>query len=97
MQSSSSEPSLSQWNCRRRNSWNSLITWLSQASCAHGYCYLWDPWLVWLNVFSDGSITLSYYCIPVVLVYFIQKRRDLPFNWIFWMFGAFTLAWALLT
>ncbi len=63
----------------------------------HGYCYLWDPWLVWLNVFSDGSITLSYYCIPVVLVYFIQKRRDLPFNWIFWMFGAFTLAWALLT
>jgi hypothetical protein len=63
----------------------------------HGYCYLWDPWLVWLSVFSDGSITLSYYCIPVVLVYFIQKRRDLPFNWIFWMFGAFTLAWALLT
>jgi PAS domain S-box-containing protein len=58
----------------------------------HGYCYLWDPWIVWLNVFSDGLITLSYYCIPVVLLYFIHKRRDLPFNWIFWMFGSFILA-----
>lgn len=58
----------------------------------HGYCYLWDPWLVWLNVISDGLITLSYYCIPAVLIYFIRKRRDLPFNWIFWMFGGFILA-----
>jgi len=58
----------------------------------HGYCYLWDPWLVWLNVFSDGLITLSYYCIPLVLIYFVHRRRDLPFNWIFWMFAAFILA-----
>jgi PAS domain S-box-containing protein len=58
----------------------------------HGYCYLWDPHIVWLNVISDGLITLSYYCIPVVLIYFIRKRRDLPFNWIFWMFGGFILA-----
>ena len=58
----------------------------------HGYCYLWDPWIVWLNVISDGLITLSYYCIPIVLIYFIHKRRDLPFNWIFWMFGGFILA-----
>lgn len=58
----------------------------------HGYCYLWDPRLVWLHVISDGLITFSYYCIPVVLIYFIRKRRDLPFNWIFWMFGGFILA-----
>lgn len=58
----------------------------------HGYCYLWDPWLVWLNVLSDGLITLSYYCIPLVLIYFFQNRRDFPFNWISWMFGAFILA-----
>ena len=58
----------------------------------HGYCYLWDPWIVWLNVASDGLITFAYYCIPIVLIYFIYKRRDLPFNWIFWMFGGFILA-----
>ena len=58
----------------------------------HGYCYLWDPGLVWLHVISDGLITLSYYAIPVILVYFILKNRDLPLNWIFWMFGSFILA-----
>lgn len=58
----------------------------------HGYCYLWDPGIVWLHVVSDGLITLSYYCIPVVLIYFVRKNRDLPFNRIFWMFGTFILA-----
>src|SRR5882724_9831999 len=58
----------------------------------HGYCYLWNPHIVWLNVVPDGLIALSYYCIPVVLIYFVRKRRDLPFNWIFWMFGSFILA-----
>ena len=57
----------------------------------HGYCYLWDPRIVWLHVISDGLITLSYYCIPVALIYLLQKRRDLPFNWVFWMFGLFIL------
>jgi PAS domain S-box-containing protein len=58
----------------------------------HGFCYLWDARIVWLNVISDGLITLSYYCIPVVLIYFIRKNRNLPFNSIFWMFGTFILA-----
>jgi PAS domain S-box-containing protein len=58
----------------------------------HGYCYLWNPWIVWLNVISDGLITISYYLIPIVLIYFIRKNRDIPFNRIFWMFGTFILA-----
>jgi PAS domain S-box-containing protein len=58
----------------------------------HGFCYLWDPRIVWLNVISDGLITLSYYCIPIVLIYFIRKNRGLPFNRVFWMFGTFILA-----
>jgi PAS domain S-box-containing protein len=58
----------------------------------HGYCYLWNPWMVWLHVSSDALITLSYYCIPIILVYFIRKNRDLPFNRIFAMFGTFILA-----
>ena len=58
----------------------------------HGYCYLWNPWIVWLHVISDGLITLSYYWIPLVLIYFIRRNRDIPFNRIFWMFGTFILA-----
>src|SRR5713226_3053025 len=58
---------------------------------AHGFCYLWKPEIVWLHVVSDALITLAYYSIPVTLVYFVRKRRDLPFNWMFLMFGAFIL------
>jgi PAS domain S-box-containing protein len=58
----------------------------------HGYCYRWDPRILWLHVLSDSLIALSYYFIPLVLVYFIRRRRDLPFNWIFLMFGAFILS-----
>ena len=57
----------------------------------HGTCYLWDPRIVWLHVISDSLITVAYYCIPLALVYLVRKRRDLPFNWIFWMFGLFIL------
>jgi PAS domain S-box-containing protein len=58
----------------------------------HGTCYLWDPRILWLHVISDGLIALSYYCIPLILFYFIRKHRELPFNRIFWMFGTFILA-----
>ena len=58
----------------------------------HGYCYLWERRILWLNVISDGLITLSYYAIPVILIYFTRRNRTLPFNHIFWMFGTFILA-----
>ena len=58
----------------------------------HGSCYLWDPRVLWLHVISDGMIALSYYCIPVILIYFVRKNRDLSFNKIFWMFAVFILA-----
>ena len=55
----------------------------------HGYCYLWRPEIVWLHAISDGTITLAYYLIPLALLYFVRKRKDLPFHWIFLMFGIF--------
>jgi signal transduction histidine kinase len=58
----------------------------------HGFCYLWSPGLVWLHAISDSLIALAYSSIPVTLVYFISKRRDLPFNWIFICFGIFIMA-----
>jgi len=58
----------------------------------HGYCYLWNPALVWLHVISDSLIAAAYFTIPVTLVYFVRKRRDVPFNWIFVCFGVFILA-----
>jgi PAS domain S-box-containing protein len=65
---------------------------LSSDFMPHGFCYLWNPRILWLHVISDGLIALSYYCIPMVAIYFIRKNRDLPFSGIFWMFGTFILA-----
>ena len=58
----------------------------------HGYCYIWNPGLVWLHVISDSLIALSYFTIPFTLLRFVRKRRDLPFSWMFVLFGAFIVA-----
>jgi signal transduction histidine kinase len=65
---------------------------LSNGFLPHGYCYLWTPGLVELHVVSDSLIAISYLTIPVTLVYFIRKRRDIPFSWMFLCFGAFIVA-----
>src|ERR1700730_10667503 len=56
---------------------------------AHGYCYLWRPEIVWLHAISDSLIALSYFVIPITLLYFVRKRQDLPFHWMFLLFGLF--------
>ena len=55
---------------------------LSSDFMPHGACYMWRPEIVWLHATSDTLIALSYYLIPIVLIYFVRKRIDLPFNWI---------------
>jgi PAS domain S-box-containing protein len=59
---------------------------------AHGFCFLWDPSLVWLHVISDIITGLAYYAIAIALFYFTVKRRDLPFLMMFVLFGLFILA-----
>lgn len=56
------------------------------------YCYFENPGLMWLHIGADSLIALAYYSIPITLVYLIQKRQDLPFKWIFLLFGAFILS-----
>jgi PAS domain S-box-containing protein len=58
----------------------------------HGHCYLWKPELVGLHIISDALTALAYYSIPLMLVYFVAQRRDVPFNWIFLLFGAFIVS-----
>ena len=58
----------------------------------HGYCYLWNPGVVWLHVIADTLIAMAYFTIPVTLMWFVRKRRDLPFSWIFVLFGIFIVA-----
>lgn len=58
----------------------------------HGHCYLWQPEILWLHAISDSLTALAYYSIPAALIYFVIKRKDLAFSWMFVFFGIFILA-----
>jgi signal transduction histidine kinase len=58
----------------------------------HGFCYLWDPGLMRLHIVSDALIGLAYIAIPISLLSFMRRRADLPFNWMFLLFGVFIVA-----
>ncbi|MEG3987401.1 ATP-binding protein [Microcoleus sp. S28C3] len=55
----------------------------------HGHCYLWKPGLVGLHVLSDALIAVAYFLIPITLIYIVKKRQDVPFDWVFMLFGSF--------
>jgi PAS domain S-box-containing protein len=64
---------------------------MSDLFIPHGHCYLWKTELVGLHLISDLTIAIAYFSIPLTLFYFVEKREDLPFNWIFSLFGAFII------
>ncbi|MGP1383090.1 MAG: sensor histidine kinase [Thainema sp.] len=58
----------------------------------HGMCYLWQPALVTLHVIANLLIAAAYFSIPVMLIYFVSKRKDVAFGGVFLLFGAFIIA-----
>lgn len=71
------------------NFWNNFF---GNKMPPHGHCYLWDDRLVSLHVVTDAIITLSYFTIPLALVYLVRRRDDLQFNYIFILFAVFIFA-----
>lgn len=65
---------------------------VSSTLLPHGQCLLWDSVLLWVHVVADALIATAYYSIPASLLYFVMKRKDVPFSWMFLLFGAFILA-----
>jgi PAS domain S-box-containing protein len=70
-----------------------MLSWLFDAAplTPHGFCLLWNPELVWAYAVSDGGIALAYFTIPLALAIFAQRRRDLVFKPVFWLFATFIL------
>jgi PAS domain S-box-containing protein len=58
----------------------------------HGMCYMWRPAILALHVGADSLIALAYFTIPFTLVYFVRKRAELRFTWIFLSFAIFIIA-----
>ena len=70
---------------------NLLERILSTDFMPHGFCFLWDPAILWLHVTSDALIALAYFAIPVTLVVFAARRGELPFPWLFLLFATFII------
>ncbi len=51
-----------------------------------------DPSVGWMHIISDVSIFAAYTAIPLMLVYFVLKKKDAPFLPIFWLFAVFIVA-----
>ncbi len=71
---------------------DALETFFGDKMPPHGHCYLWDDRLVSLHVVSDLLIVLSYFTIPLALMYLVKKREDLKFNYMFVLFAVFIFA-----
>lgn len=54
-------------------------------------CGKWSEFHGWLYIFSDITIWLAYFIIPVIIIWFVQKQPKIPFSPIFFLFGAFIL------
>ncbi len=58
---------------------------------ARWVCGEWSSFHGWLYIASDMAIWLAYFVIPAIIIFFIQKRHNLPFLPVFWLFGAFII------
>lgn len=55
-------------------------------------CGVWDDAHGWLHILSDLAIFGAYTAIPLVIAYFVVRRKDIPFPRIFWLFVIFIFA-----
>ncbi len=66
---------------------NLLKVYMPRQSCMYH-----EAPLIWLHVVTDAVIALAYYSIPVALVLFVRRRRDLAFSWMFQCFALFIVS-----
>lgn len=59
---------------------------------ARWHCGYWTPFHGWLHILSDLAVFGAYLAIPIVLLFFVRKRPDMPFPRVFYLFGAFIIA-----
>jgi two-component sensor histidine kinase len=58
---------------------------------AHGYCLLWEPWLVTLYAGSDLLIFVSYSLIPFAILRLVRLRPDIGNRGLLTLFASFIL------
>ncbi|MEQ8665172.1 MAG: ATP-binding protein [Rhodospirillales bacterium] len=73
---------------------DSIFAYLFDAASfmPHGVCLAWRSDLVALHVAADLGIAVAYFSIPVALIFFLRRRRDLAYRSVFFLFACFILA-----
>src|SRR5262245_4194408 len=56
------------------------------------HCGHWTDAHGWLHIVSDVTIFAAYTAIPLMLVYFVLRKKTVPFLPVFWLFAAFIIA-----
>lgn len=54
-------------------------------------CMNYESDVIVMHIVADILIAAAYYSIPLGLAYFVRKRLDLAYQWMFWLFAAFIL------
>ena len=58
----------------------------------HGMCLLWRADVFWAHILSDILIAVSYFSIPIALIFFALNRPDFNYRWVLFLFGGFIVA-----
>lgn len=64
----------------------------SEAMQPHGYCFLWQPIVLWLSTIANLLIAAAYFSIPIALLYFNHRRKDFHFRNLALLFSLFICA-----
>lgn len=77
--------------------WRQISEFLAKLLSVDGFPRRWDclnpsQFHGYLHIVSDVAIWGAYTAIPLVISYFVVRRRDVPFPRILWLFVAFILA-----
>jgi PAS domain S-box-containing protein len=51
-----------------------------------GEAWSQEPWIGWLHIASDLATFAAYYAVPIVVIYFVYRQRNLKFPPIFYVF-----------
>lgn len=55
-----------------------------------GACFQWNQSIVWTNAISDIFMALVHFAVPILILVFISKRKDISYSWKFlFFFSAF--------
>lgn len=57
----------------------------------HSIHFADNPEVMWLIIVGHALSALAYTLIPLAILYVVRKRKDLVYNWMFLLFGAFII------